>query len=28
MAHYLILYKIPNENEYFIDVILMFLAAA
>lgn len=28
MAHYLILYKIPNDNEYFRDVLLLFLAAA
>lgn len=28
MARYLILYKIPNDNEYFRDVLLLFLAAA
>lgn len=28
MAKYLLLYKIPNDNEYFIDAILMFLAAS
>lgn len=27
MAKYLILYKIPNDNEYFRDVLLLFLAA-
>jgi hypothetical protein len=28
MAKYLILFKIPNDNEYFKDVLLLFLAAA
>lgn len=27
MAKYLMLYKIPNDNEYFRDVLLLFLAA-
>lgn len=27
MARYLILYKIPNDNDYFRDVLLLFLAA-
>lgn len=27
MAKYLILYKIPNDNDYFRDVLLLFLAA-
>jgi hypothetical protein len=28
MARFLILYKIPNESEYFLDVVLTFLAAS
>ena len=28
MAKYLILYKIPNDNDYFKDAMLLFLAAA
>ena len=28
MARFLILYKIPNETEYFLDVVLAFLAAS
>ena len=28
MAKYLILYKIPNDNDYFKDAMLLFIAAA